>query len=136
MVQQLSLQASTARDVGSIPGQGTRIPQTWWLGQKKKELLQNKTAASSFPPKKLQTPALKFSQLCHKPEGRPSSRRSISLCVVIYSLQSALRTVILSEPPSKEMEMLIIPVLQRPALRPRVQALAAPPPIVQGGAKC
>ena len=36
MVQWLELQASTARDTGSIPGQGTRIPHA---GDQKKSTL-------------------------------------------------------------------------------------------------
>ena len=37
-VQWLGLGASTAGGTGSIPGQGTRIPQAaWWRGQKKKK---------------------------------------------------------------------------------------------------
>ena len=50
MVQQLRRQASIAGGVGSISGWGTGIPRASWQGQKK-ELLQNKTAASSFPKK-------------------------------------------------------------------------------------
>ena len=34
-VQWLKLRASTARDTGSIPGQGTKIPQTTECGQNK-----------------------------------------------------------------------------------------------------
>ena len=33
----LRLQASTAGGVGSIPGQGTKIPHDTWLSQKKKK---------------------------------------------------------------------------------------------------
>lgn len=36
MVQRLELQASTAAGLGSIPGRGTKIPQTEWHGRKKK----------------------------------------------------------------------------------------------------
>ena len=43
MVQWLGLHASTARGLGSIPGQATKIPQIMWLGQinklKKKKVL-------------------------------------------------------------------------------------------------
>ena len=35
MVQLLRLRASNAGGVGSIPGQGTKIPQAAWCGQKK-----------------------------------------------------------------------------------------------------
>ena len=35
--QWLRLQASTAGGVGSIPGQGTKIPHDTWLSQKKKK---------------------------------------------------------------------------------------------------
>ena len=35
-VQWLTLHASTAGGVGSIPGQGTKIPQAAWCGQNKK----------------------------------------------------------------------------------------------------
>ena len=34
-VQRLGLQALTAKGPGSIPGQGTKIPQAMWSGQKK-----------------------------------------------------------------------------------------------------
>ena len=34
MVQWLGLHASTARGTGLIPGQGTKIPHTWWHGQR------------------------------------------------------------------------------------------------------
>ena len=37
MVQWLRLCASSAGDVGSISGQGTKIPYDAWYGQKKKE---------------------------------------------------------------------------------------------------
>ena len=37
VVQQLGLCASTAKGSGSIPGQGTKIPQAGWRDQKKKE---------------------------------------------------------------------------------------------------
>ena len=36
-VQGLGLSAFTAVDWGSIPGQGTKIPQSAWRGKKKKE---------------------------------------------------------------------------------------------------
>ena len=36
-VQWLGLHASTAGGVGSIPGQGTEIPQAAWHGQKSKK---------------------------------------------------------------------------------------------------
>ena len=39
-VQRLGLHALTAEDLGSIPGQGTKIPQALWRGHKTK---QNKT---------------------------------------------------------------------------------------------
>ena len=35
VVQWLGLFAFTAKDLGSIPGQGTKIPQAAWHGQKK-----------------------------------------------------------------------------------------------------
>ena len=35
VVQWLGLCAFTAKGVGSIPGQGTKIPQAAWCGQKK-----------------------------------------------------------------------------------------------------
>ena len=35
VVQWLGLYASTARGTGLIPGQGTKIPQATWHGQKK-----------------------------------------------------------------------------------------------------
>ena len=35
MVQGLRLQASTAGSMGSIPGQGTKIPHATWYGHKK-----------------------------------------------------------------------------------------------------
>ena len=35
VVQWLGLHAFTAKDQGSIPGQGTKIPQATWCGQKK-----------------------------------------------------------------------------------------------------
>lgn len=112
---------------------GNWDPACLVAGPKKKKNFYKIKQLLALSPKKLQTPALKSTQLCHKPEGRPGSRWSINMCAVIYSLQSTLRNVIESEPTSKEMEILIIPVLQRPALRPRVQALA--PQLVQGGAK-
>ena len=37
VVQWLALHAFTAEGPGSIPGQGTKIPQAAWHGQKKKE---------------------------------------------------------------------------------------------------
>ena len=36
-VQWLGLRASTARDTGSIPSRGTKIPHATWHGQKKKK---------------------------------------------------------------------------------------------------
>ena len=36
VVQWLGLRAFTAEGSGSIPGQGTKIPQAVWQGQKKK----------------------------------------------------------------------------------------------------
>ena len=36
MIQWLGLGAFTAEGPGSIPGQGTKIPQATWRGQKKK----------------------------------------------------------------------------------------------------
>ena len=38
-VQWLELCTSTARDMGLIPGWGTKIPQGRWQGQKKKDKL-------------------------------------------------------------------------------------------------
>ena len=35
-VQQLSLRASTAGGTGSLSGQGTKVPQVAWHGQKNK----------------------------------------------------------------------------------------------------
>ena len=40
VVQGLGLCASTAEVLGSIPGQGTKIPQTVWYDQKKKNKKQ------------------------------------------------------------------------------------------------
>ena len=37
VVQWLRLRASTAGGVGSIPGQGTKIPASVWPGEKKKK---------------------------------------------------------------------------------------------------
>ena len=37
VVQWLGFHASTAGGQGSIPGQGTKIPQAAWHGQKKKK---------------------------------------------------------------------------------------------------
>ena len=37
VVQWLRLHASTARDVGSIPGWGTKIPHAMWCSQKVKK---------------------------------------------------------------------------------------------------
>ena len=37
-VQWLELCTSTARDMGLIPGWGTKIPQGRWQGQKKKKI--------------------------------------------------------------------------------------------------
>ena len=37
MIQWLGLGAFTAEGPGSIPGQGTKIPQATWRGQKKKK---------------------------------------------------------------------------------------------------
>ena len=37
MVQWLSFQAPNVGVMGSIPGQGTKIPQVAWTGQKKKK---------------------------------------------------------------------------------------------------
>ena len=42
VVQGLGLCASTAEVLGSIPGQGTKIPQTVWYDQKKKNKKQTK----------------------------------------------------------------------------------------------
>ena len=39
-VQWLRLHISTAGDMGLIPGEGTRIPQATWHGQKKKKKTQ------------------------------------------------------------------------------------------------
>ena len=39
VVQWLGLLAFTAEGTGSIPGQGTKIPQDAWHGQKKKKFL-------------------------------------------------------------------------------------------------
>ena len=39
MVQCLELRAFTPEDVSSIPGWGTKIPQTTWNGKKKKKKL-------------------------------------------------------------------------------------------------
>ena len=36
-VQWLGLRALTAEGLGSIPGQGTKIPQVTWCGQKRKK---------------------------------------------------------------------------------------------------
>ena len=44
VVQWLGLHASTARDLGSIPGRGTKIPQAAWRGQK-----IGKTVRDIFP---------------------------------------------------------------------------------------
>ena len=38
VVQWLRLHASTAEGLGSIPGQGTKIPHAVWYGQKKKKM--------------------------------------------------------------------------------------------------
>ena len=43
MVQWLGLRASTAGGTGSIPGQGTKILQATWRGQKKKKMRSIKT---------------------------------------------------------------------------------------------
>ena len=40
MVQQLGLHASTAGGTGLIPGQGTKIPQAAWHGQKNEKQKQ------------------------------------------------------------------------------------------------
>ena len=40
MVQWLSFQAPNVGVMGSIPGQGTKIPQVAWTGQKKKKKKQ------------------------------------------------------------------------------------------------
>ena len=37
MIQWLGLHAFTAKDMDSISGQGTKIPQATWHGQKKKK---------------------------------------------------------------------------------------------------
>ena len=39
MVQWLGLQASTARDMGLIPGQGTKILHAVWYSKKKKKVI-------------------------------------------------------------------------------------------------
>ena len=52
VVQWLRLHASNAGTVGSIPGQGTKIPYAVWHGQKikkKKSLSKGKFCSSSFP---------------------------------------------------------------------------------------
>ena len=41
MVQWLRLHASSAGDMSSMPGWGTKIPHATWPGQKKKILLMN-----------------------------------------------------------------------------------------------
>ena len=43
MVQWLGLQAFTAKDVGSVPGQGTKILQASWNSQGKKNYVMQKT---------------------------------------------------------------------------------------------
>ena len=40
-VQRLGLSTSTAQDAGSIPGQGTKIPQAVWCGQIKKKKVRS-----------------------------------------------------------------------------------------------
>ena len=43
-IQWLGLQASTAGDMGSIPGQGTRIPHAAWHGPKQNKTTKTETA--------------------------------------------------------------------------------------------
>ena len=43
VVQWLGLHALTAEGLGSIPAQGTKIPQATWSGQNKNKIKQNKT---------------------------------------------------------------------------------------------
>ena len=47
MVQWLGLHASTVGGKGSIPGQGTKIPQAAWCGQKNKTKQNKKTGRTS-----------------------------------------------------------------------------------------
>ena len=42
MIHQLRLYAFTAKDAGSIPGQGTKIPQAVWCGEEKKRFKHTK----------------------------------------------------------------------------------------------
>ena len=45
-VQWLGLHASTAKGTGSIPGQGTKIPQAVWCSQKTERKKENKLMAT------------------------------------------------------------------------------------------
>ena len=50
-VQRLGLHALTAEDLGSIPGQGTKIPQALWRGHKTKQNNNKKTKARNLKSK-------------------------------------------------------------------------------------
>ena len=47
-VQQLGLQAFPTLGTGLIPGQGTKIPQAVWHGQKKKRKINNSARCELF----------------------------------------------------------------------------------------
>ena len=48
MVQGLRLHASCAGDVGSIPGQGTKIPHASWCGPKNASFFKNSIKKKCF----------------------------------------------------------------------------------------
>ena len=58
MVQWVGLHISTAEGTGSIPSQGTKVPQTVWYSQKKRKTKQNKKAQPTNQPKTLLQKAL------------------------------------------------------------------------------
>ena len=57
MVQWLRLRASTARGMGSIPGQGSKIPHgAWWDQKKKKKKKLRMEGQECFPHPDFPTP--------------------------------------------------------------------------------
>ena len=100
MVQWLGSRALIPRALGSIPGQGTKIPQAAWRGQKetnKKEIIPilHKTFIKleknsnlfygNLIPESVRD--ISFEHRCQSPQENNSKPNSASIKIIIYSDQ-------------------------------------------------